>query len=349
MPISIASFTVPRSPVKPCEETEPRRSAKRAERITAMTKSRPPGPTGLPLLGSVFPWLRNQPRFLLETYRRYGEVVRFEFLGFHGAILHGAEANRYILIDAVDNFQVGPVIDRARARWIVGQGILFIDEPMHQQQRRLIMPSMHRKRIEAYQQVMREVTTQILDRWQPGVVIDVANEMDDLALIIEGRTLFSMDFSGTEHALSDAVTVVTQTMNDAFRIAFAQLPFNVPGIGYGHSVREAIVRIKAILAAIVARHEHDESAAGDIVSMLVAARDEEGSRLSTTQILDHLLTLFVAGHETLANALTWACYLLAQHPHVTSRLLSELDEQLGGQPPSPADLERLPYLEQVVK
>src|SRR3989440_8714324 len=352
MPLSTESFTVPKSSVKSCEETEPRRPGKdvmRAERITAMTKSRPPGPAGLPLLGSVFPWLRNQPRFLLETYRRYGEVVRFEFLGFHGAILHGAEANRYILIDAVDNFQVGPVIDRARARWIVGQGILFIDEPMHQQQRRLIMPSMHRKRIEAYQQVMREVTTQILDRWQPGVVIDVANEMDDLALIIEGRTLFSMDFSGTEHALSDAVTVVTQTMNDAFRIAFAQLPFNVPGIGYGRSVREAIVRIKAILEEIVARHEHEESDAGDIVSMLVAARDEEGSRLSTTQILDHLLTLFVAGHETLANALTWACYLLAQHPQVTSKLLSELDEQLGGQPPSPADLERLPYLEQVVK
>ena len=314
-----------------------------------MTKSRPPGPTGLPLLGSVFPWLRNQPRFLLETYRRYGEVVRFEFLGFHGAILHGAEANRYILIDAVDNFQVGPVIDRARARWIVGQGILFIDEPMHQQQRRLIMPSMHRKRIEAYQQVMREVTTQILDRWQPGVVIDVANEMDDLALIIEGRTLFSMDFSGTEHALSDAVTVVTQTMNDAFRIAFAQFPFDIPGIGSGHSVRRAIARIRATLEEIIARHEREGSDAGDIVSMLVAARDEEGHRLSPGQIMDHLLTLFVAGHETLANALTWACYLLAQHPHVTSKLLNELESQMAGQPPMPSDLERLPYLEQVVK
>src|SRR5947209_150554 len=94
MQTSTESFTVPKSSVKSCEETEPRRPGKdvmRAERITAMTKSRPPGPAGLPLLGSVFPWLRNQPRFLLETYRRYGQVVRFEFLGFHGAILHGAE------------------------------------------------------------------------------------------------------------------------------------------------------------------------------------------------------------------------------------------------------------------
>src|SRR5437660_6783764 len=122
-----------------------------------MTKSTPPGPAALPLLGSVSPWLLNQPRFLLETYRRYGEVVRFQFLGFRGAILHGAAANRYILIDAVENFLVGPVIDRARARWIVGQGILFIDEPEHTQQRRLILPSMHRKRIDAYPQVMCEV------------------------------------------------------------------------------------------------------------------------------------------------------------------------------------------------
>lgn len=314
-----------------------------------MTNRVPPGPIGLPLLGSVFPWMRDQPRFLLETYRRYGDVVRFQFLGFRGALLHGAQANRYILIDGVDNFLVGPVIDRARARWIVGRGILFIDEPEHQQQRRLILPSMHRKRIEAYQNVMREVTTQILDRWQPGVEIDIAREMDDLALIVEGRTLFSMDLSGTEHALSDAVTVVTQTMNDAFRIALAQLPFNVPGLGYGRSVRRAIARIKIILEEIIARHQNDVTDTGDVVSMLVAAIDEEGNRLTAPQMMDHLLTLFVAGHETLANALTWACYLLAQHPHVTSKLLYELESQPGGKAPTPAELDRLPYLEQVVK
>src|SRR5213080_5143959 len=123
-----------------------------------MRKKLPPGPADLPVLGSVVPWLHDQPRFLLETYRRYGKVVRFEFLGFHGAILHGAEANRYILIDAVDNFLVGPVIDRAGARWIVGQGVLFIDEPAHRQQRRLILPSMRLRRIEAYIKVRCEGT-----------------------------------------------------------------------------------------------------------------------------------------------------------------------------------------------
>jgi cytochrome P450 len=110
-----------------------------------------------------------------------------------------------------------------------------------------------------------------------------------------------------------------------------------------------VYSIRTILEEIIARHEREASEAGDIVSMLVAARDEEGNRLSATQIMDHLLTLFVAGHETVANALTWACYFLAQHPHVTSKLLNEIETQLGGHPPTPGDLERLPYLEQVVK
>src|SRR5438477_6885466 len=95
----------------------------------------PPGPAGWPLIGSLIPYLRDQPRFLLENYRRYGEVVRFRFLGFKGAFLYGAAANRFILVDAVENFQNGPVIDRGHARWIVGRGLLFIDEPEHRRER----------------------------------------------------------------------------------------------------------------------------------------------------------------------------------------------------------------------
>src|SRR5204863_4967843 len=103
-----------------------------------------------------------------ENYRRYGEVVRINMLGIRGAALHGAEANRYILVDAADNFLVAPLIDKVRARWIVGRGLLFIDDPEHRQQRRLIMPAFSRKRIEGYQHTMAEVTAQMLDRWTSG-------------------------------------------------------------------------------------------------------------------------------------------------------------------------------------
>ena len=314
-----------------------------------MALPRPPGPPALPVVGSLIPYMYDRPRFLMENYRRYGETVGFHFLQFKGAILHGAAANRYILADAVENFLVEPAVERAYSRWIVGRGLLFIDDPAHRQERRLIMPAFHRKRLEQYQQVMVEVAEQIMTRWRPGVEIDVAQEMDDLALIVAGRTLFSIDLSREAQELSAAVGVVVSVMNDAFRMGLAQLPFDVAGVGHGASLRRGIARVDAILGRIIAAHEREGHDSGDMVSMLVAARDEEGSRLTAQQVRDHLLTLFVAGHETVANALAFAFYLLAQHPTVTARLLAELDRELHGRASTPADLERLPYLEQVMK
>src|SRR5437763_4783756 len=129
---------------------------------------------------------------MLDNYRRYGEVIRIELVGIRGAALHGAAANRYVLVDAADNFLIAPLIDRLRARWIVGQGLLFIDDPAHRRQRRLIMPAFSRKRIEEYQQVMRETATQVLDSWTPGEEIDVSAELNRLSLTVAGRKLLRM-------------------------------------------------------------------------------------------------------------------------------------------------------------
>ena len=314
-----------------------------------MARNAPPGPRGWPGVGVVLPYLRDQPRFLIESYRRYGPVVGFHLLQFRGAILNGAAANRYVLVDAADNFLVAPTIDRAGIRWIVGEGVLFIDDPAHRQQRKLIQPAMHRQRIEDYQRVMVEATQQVLDRWQPGVPLDIAAVMDDLALIVMGRTLFHMDFTGDARALADAVSTVVFTTNDAFRMALARLPLDVPRLGRGGSLRRALALVHRLVGQIIAQHERDGDDAGDVVSMLVAARDDAGGRLTAAQVRDHLLTLFVAGHETVANALAWGFYLLAQHPPVAVKLLAELDTQLHGAPPTAADLDRLPYLEQVTK
>ncbi|MFN8485403.1 MAG: hypothetical protein U0768_20375, partial [Anaerolineae bacterium] len=103
-----------------------------------MAAKLPQGPRTLPIVGSLVPYLRDQPGFLRESYRRYGSVIGFQFLHLKGAILVGAEANRYILVDAVNDFLVSPIIDNANARWIVGYGLLFIDNPPHDPQRRLI-------------------------------------------------------------------------------------------------------------------------------------------------------------------------------------------------------------------
>src|SRR5438552_15936315 len=308
-----------------------------------------PGPPGLPYFGPVWTYLRDPLAFTLNNYRRYGEVIRIELVGIRGAALHGAAANRYVLVDAADNFLIAPLIDRLRARWIVGQGLLFIDDPAHRRQRRLIMPAFSRKRIEEYQQVMRETAGQVLDGWTPGEEIDISVEMHRLALTVAGRTLFSMDLAGAARELGNAAGAVVQAISNPLNIGLAQLSFDVPPWGIGRTLRRSLARIDRVLSDIIERHKRDGLDAGDAVSMLVAARDEAGEGLTTSQIRDHLLTLFVAGHETSANALSWTFYLLAQHPEVTRKLLSELETQLGGKSPTPADLERLPYLEQVAK
>jgi cytochrome P450 len=303
----------------------------------------------LPLIGSAFDWIHDQPRFVVDAYRRYGSVVRFRFVNFQCFLLFGAEANRLILADRRENFLTEPVFDLGGARWLVGRGVLFIDEPEHRVQRRLILPSMHRERLWRYQQVMQAATERVLDRWQPGWQIDVADEMDDIALIVEGQTLFSVDFSSAASELRNAVAVTVQTLNDFISIALARFPFDIPPLGHGRSVRRAIQRVHQLIDELIDEHEQSGSDAGDVVSMLLAARDQDGERLSRIQIRDNLLTLFVAGHETVANALAWTCYLLAQHPRVGRKLLDELQSQLDGRAPAVADFERLPYLEQVVK
>ncbi len=313
------------------------------------TYHQPPGPFAVPFIGTLYSYLNNPLDYALRQYRRFGEVVRIDILGIQGAALHGPEANRYILVDAVDNFLVAPLIDKVRARWIVGDGVLFIDDPRHKRERKLMLPAFHRKRIEEYQDTMREVTTQLLDSWRPGVTIDIAREMHRLALIIAGRTLFNVDLAGSARDLGPAVATVVEAVSNPFNIALAQLPIDLFSVGKGGTLRRSLRRIDTILREIIERHERDGKDTGDVVSMLVAAHDEEGGHLTVQEVRDQLLTLFVAGHETSANALAWSFYLLAQHPHVTAKLLEEIDHELKGEPPIAADLARLPYLEMVVK
>ncbi|HST04956.1 MAG TPA: cytochrome P450 [Chloroflexia bacterium] len=180
---------------------------------------KPHGPYAFPLVGALYTYLENPLDFAMKQYRRFGEVVGVDIMGIRGAVLHGPEANRYILVDAVDNFLVAPLIDKVHARWIVGDGLLFIDDPRHKRERRLVMPAFHRKRIEEYQTVMRDTTKEVLDTWRPGKLLNIAHEMHRVALIVVGRTLFDMELGGDAHELGDAVATVVATVGNPFNIA----------------------------------------------------------------------------------------------------------------------------------
>jgi cytochrome P450 len=308
-----------------------------------------PGPRGLPLVGNFFATLTDPLGFAERTYRRYGEVVHFHNGPLRGVALYGPEANRFVLVEAADNFLLAPLFDQLGARWIVGQGLLVIDDPAHRQQRRLVTPAFHHQRIAGYQQTMRAATTEWLDRLSAGAVLDLNPAFQRLAVTVAGRCFFGLDLAGRSGELGAAIALVLRIVGDPLQLALTRLPFNMPGGGGGAGVRRALARLDAVLGQIIAEHARTGADSGDIVSMLVAARDEAGASLRPEQIRDHLLSLFVAGQEAMAQALTWACYLLAQHPAVTTRLLDELQQELAGAAPMAADLERLPYLDQVVK
>ncbi len=308
-----------------------------------------PGPTGLAALRAVGPLLRDPLEFITAAVARYGQVVGVGAGPLRAVLLAGAAANRYILVEAADNFLVAPFYDRLHARWLVGEGLVFIDDPTHRQVRRLLLPAFHRRRIAVYQATMRAETAAMLDDWRPWQPIDLAAAMHHLTLRIMGHTLFGVDLDSDVSGLSQAVATLSEALGNQTQLLFNQVPFDVPGLGKGGSVRRAQRQIRTTLAAVVADHTRSGADSGDVVSLLVAARDEDGGQLTPDQLLDNLTTLFFAGHETSANALTWAGYLLARHPRAAARLYAELDTVLQGRPPTPADLDRLPYLDAVVK
>ena len=118
--------------------------------------NRPPGPFSVPFLGAPQTYLQNPLDLAMRQYRRYGEVVGINFLGVRGAALYGPAANRHILIDAADNFLVTPIIEQVHSRWIVGEGLVFIDSPRHKRERRLVLPAFNRNRVDQYQVIMRQ-------------------------------------------------------------------------------------------------------------------------------------------------------------------------------------------------
>jgi len=188
-------------------------------------------------------------------------------------------------------------------RLLLGNGLLTTDGEFHQQQRRLVLPAFHRKRVESYRGTMIDYTERMLEYWQAGRQIDIAVEMQRLTLRIVAKALFNVNLTHESHALGAAFDDVREYPNRR-RYSFRALRINIPFTAYGKFVRAKALLDKTVYAIIAQRRETGEDM-GDVVSMLLAARDEDGSALSDVQVRDQLMTFLAAGHETTSNALTW--------------------------------------------
>ncbi len=305
----------------------------------------PSGPKRMPFVGHLTKFRRDPLKLLLDSAREYGDVVHLRFGPQDVYLLNHPDYIRDVLVTNSRNFvkSRGLVV----AKKFLGEGLLTSEGEFHRRQRRLAQPAFHRQRINAYAAVMVDYAARTQNRWQADETLDIWQEMMRLTLAIVGKTLFDADVEAEASEIGKALTSVMQLFNritNPFGGLLEKLP--LPSNTRWLMAKE---RLDSTIYRIINEHRATGVDRGDLLSILMAAQDEEGDggSMTDTQLRDEAMTLFVAGHETTANALTWTWYLLSQHPDVEAKLHEEIDSVLAGRLPTADDFPKLRYTEMV--
>lgn len=301
---------------------------------------------GHPIFGSLFEMRDNRAKFLLRVAREKGDAARVRMGIFNLLVLSAPDLAHEVFVEKNDAFVKGYGLS-VFARPLLGNGLLTSEGEQHKKQRRLVAPAFVHKRIAEYGDVISRYTDQSLGRFTDGVEVDLANEMMRLTLSIVGKTLFDADVTGDAPEVGEVLTFAMEHLIDSVT-SVVPLPPSVPTPG-NLRAKKQIKRLDDIIYRIIRERRSSDKDAGDFLSMLLAAKDEDGSGMSDVQIRDEAMTIFLAGHETTANALAWTFYLLGKHPSVREELEAELDAALGGRRPALADLPKLPFTMAVFK
>ena len=260
-------------------------------------------------------------------------------------LLSHPDVIEYVLVENNRNFTKTRILRRNRR--LLGEGLLTSDGGFWRRQRRLAQPAFHRKRVAAYGEVMAAFAERSLEGWRDGETIDVHEEMMRLTLEIVAKCLFDADVGAEAKDVGRAMKVALENFSSQRRLI--RIPKSIPT---PHNLRfeRAARRLEGIVRTIIEeRRKSGDEDRGDLLSMLMLAEDESGERMTDKQLRDEVMTLFLAGHETTANALTWTLWLLSLNPEVEAKLATELGRVLGGRAPTVADLSNLPYVERVIK
>jgi cytochrome P450 len=309
----------------------------------------PPGPSQLAALRGMYGGsdLSNLSRFLTRLAEKYGAVSSWRVGRRRFYFTPEPALVEEVLVTRSRDYIKG--IGTQRLKPLLGEGLLTSEDPFHLRQRRMMQPAFHRERIAHYGETMVSATQAHASAWENGTELAIDAEMMRLTLGIAAATLFSANVSSQANTISDALSGVMHafpaTLSPLHSIR-EKLPFYVEPRRFA----ESRARLDAVIFQMIAERRRDGSAGevNDLLGMLLAARDEDGTPMSDEQIRDEALTIFLAGHETTANALAWTWYLLAEHPAVEARLHEEIDRVLGDRTATAEDVPRLTYTHDVV-
>jgi len=316
-----------------------------------MTRALPPGPRGL----AAFRELRRA-RFdtigAFASWRAtYGDATMVRFGARRFMYIADPELVTELLVVRHREFRKSRTLRRASI--LLGNGLLLSEGETHRRHRRLVQPAFHRERVAHYAETMVQLAFVVSRRWHAGAIVDMHAEMMRLTLAVAAQTLFSAD---VEHEADEIGAALTSAMNGFDRLKSPWGPL-LDALPLPSSRRQAAARARldATIRRIIRERREHPSHPDDLLSLLLEARDpgdggevRDDDALTDEQIRDEVLTLFLAGHETTANALAWSWLLLAEHPAVADRLRDELSQTIGDRAPTVGDLQSLPFTRAVM-
>jgi cytochrome P450 len=292
----------------------------------------------------------QNPILLFEHLRRYGRAAHYRILRNDVVLLNDPADIGEVLIDKAASFGKDRI--QKRMKILLGEGLITSDGETHRRGRRIAAPAFHRRRIEGYAGQIVSLAAEMREQWKPSVEFDISVEMMRLALQVVARTLFDTEVTPEIHEINDQVNIIMDLYHFLVTLPRAELLLNSP-LPKMRRFRAAKKRLDEVVDGMIRSRLAEVGARSgssvhvDLLSMLVTAKDDEaggdGHRLTSEELRDQVLTLFLAGFETVANALSWTWLLLGQNPDAERRLHAEIDAVVGGRLPTLEDMARLEY------
>ena len=318
-----------------------------------------PTPEGRLFFGNALELWRDPLQLIARACREHGDVVRLRFGPYDYYVVNSAEGAKHLLVDNHKNYVKSRNYQALRV--VLGDGLITSEGDFWRRQRKLVQPAFHRERLAGFAATMADDTAAMLARWRSegaiGGELDLQAEMLRLTFRIVGRTLFSVDVDGDAEPIGRAINVALQWAED-FSGSIVKIPTWVPtpsNVRFGRARRV----LDELVMRIIRERRESRQDRPDLLSMLMAATfegDDAGAAhaqksetMDDRQLRDEVMTLVLAGHETTANALTWAFYLLSKHPDVERRMHREVVDVLGDRAPTFEDLPKLRYTQMVVQ
>ncbi len=318
--------------------------------MTSSTKRNAPGPPGHFLLGNLREFRRDVLGLVIKSAATYGDVVRCRLGPQIVHLLNHPDHVEQVLQKRAANYDKH-TRSSAAIRAVTGDSLLTCNGEAWKRQRRMDQPAFHHRQIIRFAEKMTMATEVMLRSWQGRPELDLSSEMARLTYSIVGQTLFSFNTG------EDAATV-EKAMRVILPHVFGRLgnlinwPDRLPTPA-NRRFHRSLAEVDEVVYRIIAQHRRSQADGNpdiDLLSMLMSVRDSEtGAGLDDTQLRNETITFLLAGHETTANALTWTFYLISRHPEVEQRLLTELDEVLGGKTPTLEDVSKLRYTKSVIQ